>query len=304
MLNFTPLTPADFPRLKKYFQNQPHQLCAYSLASVIAWSNDIYQPYAALDGDTLMICAEYATQYEKRHLILPVAQEKQFDPETIHRLAVKADFETYQFVPDDYIESYGRARIESLFTIEAHSGYDDYIYLSSDLAELRGSRYAKKRNLIRQFERSHVDKDRIQVEPITAAVAGECIQFLEKWCEIRNCEADPHSDLLCEKLAAIRTIENVELMEIRGLLLRIDGEVSAFGMASHLTNDMGALHFEKAFAEVKGLYQYFDRECARQLFKGYNFINKESDMNEPGLKKAKRSYHPLKFVKSYILRLK
>jgi uncharacterized protein len=303
MLNFKPLTPADFPRLEKYFQNQPHQLCAYSLASVIAWSNEIYQPYATLDDDILMICAEYATEYEKRHLILPMASDRQFDPQTIHKLAEKAGFAKYQFVPDDYITTYGRDRIETLFTIEEHTEYDDYIYLASDLAQLGGNRFAKKRNLIRQFERSHVETDRVQVEPMTSAVSGECIEFLEKWCETRDCEA-VDSDLLCEKLAALKTIENLELMDMRGLLLRIDGAVSAFGMASHLTNEMGVLHFEKAFAEVKGLYQYFDRLCARRLFEGYTYINKESDMNEPGLKKAKRSYHPVKLVKSYTLRLK
>ena len=81
----------------------------------------------------------------------------------------------------------------------------------------------------------------------------------------------------------------------------LDGEINAFGIASRLTENMGVLHFEKAFASKKGLYQYFDRECARRLFKGCSYINKESDMNVPGLAKAKKSYHPVMTVKSYIL---
>jgi hypothetical protein len=91
------------------------------------------------------------------------------------------------------------------------------------------------------------------------------------------------------------------MFHLNGILIRVDGVVSAFGIASHLTDNMGVLHFEKAFASMKGLYQYFDRECARRLFGNYTYINKESDMGIPGLAKAKKSYHPVMRVKSYKL---
>ena len=67
---------------------------------------------------------------------------------------------------------------------------------------------------------------------------------------------------------------------------------------------MGVLHFEKALSNIKGLYQYFDSECAKRLFKGYKYINKESDMGDPGLAKSKKSYHPVMIVKSYKLIIK
>jgi hypothetical protein len=64
---------------------------------------------------------------------------------------------------------------------------------------------------------------------------------------------------------------------------------------------MGVLNFEKAFSDIKGLYQYFDRECARRLFPGMAYINKENDMGEPGLQKAKKSYYPDRIVSAYEL---
>jgi hypothetical protein len=62
---------------------------------------------------------------------------------------------------------------------------------------------------------------------------------------------------------------------------------------------MGVLHFEKAFSRVKGLYQYFDRECARQLFAESSLINKENDMDIPEIAYTKSSYFPTMRIKSF-----
>jgi hypothetical protein len=98
-------------------------------------------------------------------------------------------------------------------------------------------------------------------------------------------------------------IENISLLEVEGLLLRINGVVSAIAVASQLTDNMGLLCFEKAFARVKGLYQFFDNLSAKRLLNGYKYVNKESDMNVPGLAKAKKSYYPVMMFRAYKLTL-
>jgi len=303
-MNAEQILPSDYPKLKKFFESQKYGLCAYSLASIIVWSNNMYQPYGAIDGDSLIVWAEFTTRKEDRHLILPVSPVREFTPEELHDLAVKLGFEKFCFVPDEYLENYGRSAVEAFFEVEEQEEYADYVYLTDDLASLKGNRYAKKRNLIKQFQRAYLNNGRVVAEKMTSSVAPECLEFLEKWCEERDCDANPEEDLACEKLAAINTLENIEVLEVNGLLLRVDNEISAFGIASHLRNDMGALHFEKAFSAIKGLYQYFDNLCAKTLFNGYTYINKESDMSIPGLAKAKKSYHPVRMVRSYSLTLK
>jgi len=278
-----------------------YRLCTYSLPSIIAWNSEEFQPYAAVDGKSLIVSGEFATRIEKRHLILPVSLSKDYPPLQLHDLAVKLKFDKYWFVPEDYFQQYSKAFVENFFEVKEQKDFEDYIYATDDLALLKGNKYSRKRNLIHQFERSYVDKGRVTIEKMVPSVLSECIDFLEKWCEERNCDIKEDETLLCERQAAINTIENIDLFELDGILLRIDGETNAFGIASRLTESMGVLHFEKAFASKKGLYQYFDRECARRLFKGLPYINKESDMNVPGLAKTKKSYHPVMTVKSYIL---
>ncbi len=300
-MKFKPIVPADFPKLKKFFQRQQYRLCAYSLPSIIAWNSEEFQPYAAIDGKSLIVSGEFATRIENRHLMLPISLSKDYPPPQLHDLAVKLEFDKYWFVPEDYLQQYGKAFVESFFEVKEQKDFEDYIYTTDDLARLKGNKYSRKRNLIHQFERSYVDRGRVTIEKIAPSFIPECIDFHEKWCEERDCDMEEDEALFCERQAAINTLENIELFELEGILLRIDGEINAFGIASRLTESMGVLHFEKAFASIKGLYQYFDRECARRLFKGCSYINKESDMSVPGLAKAKKSYHPVMTVKSYTL---
>jgi hypothetical protein len=303
-MKLLPLKTDDYTVLKPFFENQRYRLCVYSLPSLLSWINDEYQPFGAIDGDALIVAAEFNRQKEKRHLILPISSHRQYSPEALHALARQLGYSAFWFVPDDYLQQYEIKRVESLFTIREQEEFDDYVYRTSDLAELKGNKYSKKRNLISQFSREYVEKDRVCIQPITMEHVPDCIRFLNEWCEERGCDADMKDDLACERQAAVNTIEHLDVFSSQGLLLRVDGKVSAFGIGSYLTSTMGVLHFEKAFSRIKGLYQYLDSQCARLLFKGCVFINKESDMNVPGLAKAKRSYYPVMRIKSYELVLK
>ncbi|RPJ17473.1 MAG: DUF2156 domain-containing protein [Desulfobacteraceae bacterium] len=294
---------SDYSRLKQFFKRQRYPLCVYSLPSILAWSNEYYKPYGAVKNDTLIVAAEFSEKKENRHLILPVSPIREYSPEELYELAEKLGFSSYWFVPGEYIERHEKSPIKSLFKITAQKEYEDYVYQTADLAELKGNKFSQKRNLIHQFERDYLAKDRVEFGEINKSVASECVEFLEKWCEERDCDSSENDDLACEKEAAINSIEHIDEIDANGIYLRVDGEISAFGIASYLTDDMGVLHFEKAFAGVKGLYQYFDNQCAKRLFEGYRYVNKESDMDIPGLAKVKMSYHPVMRIKSYRLDL-
>jgi hypothetical protein len=300
-----PLTFDDYPRLKPFFAVQRHCLCAYALPSVLAWTTHAYQPCGLIRDDTLMIGCEFFNDPANSHLLLPLTIDgSDIGPEMLARMAAKEGYHRYRFVTEDYLSAHDRAQVDAFFRVERQSIYDDYIYLTEDLAGLRGNRYAKKRNLIHQFQRDLVEKGRVAVEPIDSENVGECLTFLELWCADRNCQADQDEDLACEKQACINTLNHIDHIDSRGILVRVDGRVSAFGIASPLTAQMGTLQYEKAASDIKGLYQYLDNQCARQLFEGLAFINKESDMGLPGLAKAKQSYHPVMQIRSFTLELR
>ncbi|MBM4315378.1 MAG: DUF2156 domain-containing protein [Deltaproteobacteria bacterium] len=303
-MSFKPLTVSDYDGIKGYFAGQPYNLCIYSPASLIAWCNRIFVNRYAVVDEALFISGEAEDHPQDRHLILPISKDRVYSPEQLHRFARELGFERYWYVPGDYLESFDRSVLETLFIMEEQKDFADYIYLTEDLAGLKGNRFSKKRNLIHQFFREYIRKGRVAVEEIHEKNAAECLQFLEIWCKEYACEVDLGSSLDCEKEALITTIENIECFESMGILIRVDGAVSALGIGSRLNETMATLNFEKAFAGVKGLYQYLDNECAKLLFKGFRYINKESDMNLPNLAEAKQSYHPVLRIKSFALNLR
>jgi hypothetical protein len=302
-MEFDLLKPEHYPKLKPYFVAQSQPLSAYSLASLISWSQCIFDTIFTQVGDTALFGERRMDDPNRKHLLLPVCPNGPKPPAWLKEKAVANGFKEYHLVPQTYLDGFGRAEVEKLFAVTEETEYEDYVYLSSNLAELPGRDYAKKRNLVRQFERQYLELGLVKVDPITSANTGECLACLQVW---RSQSGEKESDgmLECERQAITRALQNFAVLELQGVMLSISGQVAGFGIGSRLRDDTWVLHFEKASDQVKGLYQYLDRECARRLFPGVTFLNKESDMGDAGLAKAKISYRPAFRVKSYRLALR
>jgi len=301
-MNFTLLTPTDFTTIQPFFAANPYQLSVYSPSSLIAWSSETHPTYYAVIDGTLLVSSGVAGRPQDRHLILPIAATPPASTEALYALARELGFERYGYVPGDFLATFNRAEIEARFTVEEQSGYEDYIYLVEDLVGLKGNKFAKKRNLINQFAREYLNRNRVSVEPILPQDVEDCLAFLETWCNQHDYDVG-HS-LACEKQALTTTLLNLDLFGSRGILIRIDGRICALGIASPLNATTATLNYEKAFAEIKGLYQYLDNECAKRLFGDYWYINKESDLNILSLAESKESYYPALRIKSFTLSLR
>lgn len=298
---FTRISINDYQRITPFFVDQSYELCEYSLPGILAWSTPSFYPCATVVDERLLVGAEYPEHPEYRHLLLPLGGLEP-SPRELAVFAVESGYPGYWFVPQDYLDRHGREAVERFFAVVEQAGYHDYVYRVSDLAELKGNRYAKKRNLIKQFQRIYAS-ERLVFEPIASVNTRQCIAFLEEWCEHEGCFQQGDTSLECEMEAAVNMLGLVESLGVKGLVLRIDGVISALALASPLTESMVVLQFQKACKGIKGLYQFFDRECAVRLCHGFTWVNKESDMGRKGLAQAKRSYHPERMILSYELRL-
>lgn len=300
---FNRLKPEDYPVLKKYFEKHRYPLCEYSLASVIVWNRCLYEVSWKLDGDLLLIAETDLEPPAARRLLMPLPKPfRDIPPAELADIARRSRHTRYYYVPQDYYERH-KAGLEELFTAEEQPGYKDYLYRTGDMAQLAGHKYAKKRNLIAQFNKQTAALQAVKVELLTRRNNGACLSLLNRWS--RDPEAGAHLDLLnCERKAIINGLKHFDLLELKGVLVKVGAEICGFAFGSRLSDGVFVLNFEKALDNIKGLYQFLDRELADRLPPHYSFINKESDLCKPGLAKTKESYYPAFTVKSYMLTLK
>ncbi len=280
--------------IRPFFRAQPYPISVYSLLSVLSWrSADGFEVSYAVNGDLLVVASERGGE---RHLALPIG-DRAPAPAELRAIAARAGFSEFWYVPESYLAAVGEAAVRAEFEVRARPEWTEYVFLTEDLAELKGKRLSPKRNLIRQFERSHVETGRAAAAPILPADVAECVAFLAAWCEERGCDHVEQQPLACERRAAETALHEMHALGADGVLVRVDGRVVGFGIGYRVTDALGALHFEKAFASIKGLYQYLDRECAQRLFRDrFERVTKESDMGLPGLAHAKQSYGPVEMI--------
>jgi uncharacterized protein len=304
--SFKQLTLADFPLLKPFFNPLKHPLAIYSLPSLIAWNSEANPTHYALEDDLLLLrMGEFSLQDPKRGcLLLPLCPSREILPEELADRARRFSLPTFCFIPESYVEHFGRSAVTGLFSLTEQPDYSDYIYDRDSLIALKGNRYVAKRNHISKFRKLYLETGRTAIEPLSAANIPETLLFLDRWCAENNrCDSEENLNLWLESKAARILLEQMEFLEAQGIAVRIDGEIFAFGIATALDSSMRVLNVEKADARIRGLYQFLDQECSRRLFEGVEYINKESDMGIPELASSKRSYDPVKRIRSYQLNL-
>ena len=171
--------------------------------------------------------------------------------------------------------------------------YFDYVYLSSSLRDLPGGDFLKHRNQLNHFLKNNDSS----FEAIGADSLGEAREFFVWWCRMRGCEKEP---LLESEKTFIKTcMDNYEDLELKGIMVRIDGEIRAASVFEELSADTAVIHIEKADPRIKGLYQAVNQHTASILSEKYRFINRESDMGIPGLRQAKERYRPHHMVEVF-----
>ena len=182
--------------------------------------------------------------------------------------------------------------------IEPMREHFDYVYRKSDLVELEGSKYRSKRNHINQLLRNHV----FQYDSLDDRYIQDCLSLQEKWCQLNRCDDD--LDLLGENGAVTEVLTHFRDLDVDGAVIVIQGKVKAFTVGERLNENTQVIHIEKADPEITGLYQLINHEYCKNMSEEIEFINREQDLGIEGLRKAKLSYHPDRFIEKNCITLK
>ena len=168
-------------------------------------------------------------------------------------------------------------------TFQNDPGDADYLYKRSDLAELPGTIFHKKRNHLARFYRSYPEW---KFEQLDAKNEADALFIARAWVQGQEVqEAHLHELNAIEKAINLRN----ELGIIGGILY-VEQRPVAMSLASYISPIVADIHYEKCTPEYRDAYPVINQEMAKML--PCTLINREEDLNIPGLRQAKLSYKP------------
>ncbi|MGW8302981.1 MAG: DUF2156 domain-containing protein [Desulfobacterales bacterium] len=282
--------PINLDRQNDYLEilsRCPQITSDYSLLNLWAWAEE-YELRWAWDGDLIWIRQNLPEEF----LWAPVGLWDTVDWQS--RLSLSSNARSVFSRVPEMLANLWRERFPQEIQIEEERGNWDYLYRVSDLIELKGNRYHKKKNLLNQFSRKYD----FSYQSFGAEMVAQAMAMQTDWCTWRDCES---SDILSSENRAIFRIlkEWQQLAGLFGGALMVDGSMVAYTVAEALTRDMLLIHFEKGDTQYKGIYQAINQMFLANSAADYTFVNREQDLNDEGLRKAKLSYHPEDFLRKF-----
>lgn len=313
MINFEPISLEKQELYHKYFSITPEQSADYTFMNLLGLK-DIYMLEWAFTEKLVWI--------------------RQKSPYTIYWAPVGDWFNTNFCTDFSPCEISGETIIripkelalfwEKTTKIKVKETRDEweYLYDFNELVTLPGKKFHNKKNLYNQFLKNEFKYVTID----NKTVINDILDFEAKWEEeekknnaalnennAEECETFDSSKLLTHEVRAeadtimIKTLlGNWDIINnISGGTIYIDNKIVAYTIADLSMRDTIVVHSERGDRNYKGTYQAINRMFLENLkdnindYERFKFVNREQDVGDLGLRKAKMSYNPVGYVEKY-----
>lgn len=175
--------------------------------------------------------------------------------------------------------------------------WGDYLYDIESIATLRGKKMAKKRNHVHQFIAKYGPDC---YSRITETDVPDLLRFMDAI----DSEADSGDSAVSERMLTrkmLRSMFSTSNPMEGGLLRSQEGEILAFTFGD-IKGDTLCVHVEKALREAPGAFEMIASAFAQDMLSSHphlRYANREDDCGDPGLQKAKLSWHPASILRKY-----
>ena len=291
-MEFRVIKESDKELFSKYIINNP--CSSYNFITCYAWCNE----------DNLKICEQDGFLYimwegaNKARMLFPKGNGNLKDAiNSCVKYLKSRNLKPYfaALSEDDVI------KMKDLFGDEFYFDYDrnnsDYIYECEKLINLSGKKLHSNKNNYNSF----VKKYNFTYRELTDADKTACKRLFDNWYTLK----DENARLLKQSRAATyKIIDNVGKFGLKGAVIEIDGEIAACSVGEEISPDTVLIHLEFANRDYNGIYAAINKMFAQNEWKDYKYINREEDMGDLGLRRAKESYQPYKLLNEYTAKLK
>ncbi len=286
-LNFEPISLDKQHEYIKHFPQCSQKASDYSFVNLWGWTKE-YGLYWAWSDRLVWI----KQTIPKEVYWAPIGVWEEIDwnrcfDDYFHTSAV------FIRIPEILLQLWKESFGHNIITEETR-GHWDYIYSVPELMELKGKRFHKKKNLLNQFKKKYDFK----YIPLGSEMIHKAMAMQEDWCTWRDCES--LESLSAENRVISRILNSwTKLSGPFGGAIIVDQEMAGYTIAEGLSEDTLVIHFEKGSPYYKGIYQAVNQMFLEHSGSKFKMLNREQDLDDEGLRKAKLSYNPVGFIKKY-----
>ena len=280
------------------------QNCDLSFGNLISWKF-LYNTQFAIVNDYLVFRFHY-----NRHLayMMPVAKPQPQEDGTFKvKPCDECSIEVIKAIRDDsiamghpflmmgvcnYMRDLIEQRFPDTFDIKPNRDFADYIYTREKLVNLSGKKLQSKRNHINKFKSLYPN---YEYRALTPDLIPQCLALEKQWRKVSKDDTD-ETDLdeeLSEELRSMtRAFNRWDRLGLVGGTIWVDNTLVAFTFGCPINQTTFDVCVEKADVNYEGAFTIINQEFVKHLPEKYFYINREEDMGDEGLRRAKESYKP------------
>lgn len=296
-MEFKKLCLDDKNIIDRYINPYKFLSCEYSFTSLYIWKDACNIQYTIYKDTLIIKKKDFEGDY---YFMQPLGFAKKNLGEIIESLKIYRKENDMKYLFKDLEESFIE-EINTLhykkdeFCIKEDRDNFDYLYEAKKLMTFSGKKLHSKKNHYNFFTKNYD----YEVVPINnEKVINDVTLAAIKWYE----ETDEKDIKLYYELLAIKDIvKNMDILNLDGLAVYVDGELSAFSIGESLNEKLAVIHIEKGDKKIQGIYTFIARTLVDRCFNNAEIINREQDLGIEGLRKSKMSYYPLRLEKKFIL---
>ena len=295
MDNFKKIEITDFDKINPILKEYNVENCDHCFFTMLIWSFRHDVEFTIIENTLFM-----RTKGDNSYWYLSPVGQLSFE-KSVQIIIDDAKLKNYRikiFAMDEVQKLIMQQNFGDRFEIIEDRDSFDYIYKTEDLSSLPGKNYQKKRNHCSRFERDYPE---YTFNAITSENVDKAKDFIREWCCRNNC--DESLGLYSERKGIIEILDNIDKTDVLGAFIETKDGVVALTLASPINDSMVDIIVEKGFHEVTGAYAVINRDFARNCLQSYQYINREDDMGQENLRKAKLSYFPHEIRTKYLAKL-
>jgi len=288
MLEFNRLTLANAQEIKPLFTHTYSRLCDYVFGTVLMW-RDMWPVEFAVYENSLFLRVE--VEKDQVEYMLPISDNLE------HALGVLDSYQpgpkTFCYVPKVEIETLKRHY--SSIDIGLGNLGGDYLYCADAMATLTGRKLHGKRNHMNYFDRTWSHR----FEEISSSNAHDVKDFIAQNL------IHGTSDVFYEgNKKMLEALDNLDIYGFSTLALYVENHLVGFTFGT-LLGDTLYVNVEQADRDYRGAYPKIASEfVSMHLGDGVKFVNREDDLDDEGLRKAKLAWNPCDIIERFTVEVR